>query len=101
MRKESCAANAARPGHGLRTWNTPRVTCVRCERAFEAFASTQAHDCASDILGDRVTGHFGSHVFDIKRGRFRDGEDHGLPNGQICDDCVTELLREGLLIQEK
>lgn len=82
------------------TETTKKIACVRCEREFETFAPGQAHECASDIKGRQVHGHYGSAVLDLESARFRDGEDHGFPEGQICDGCITELLDQGLLIHE-
>lgn len=75
------------------------VKCVRCLKEYEAFAPTQAYNCACDVKGSAVYGAFGSTVLDPEVACFTAGEDHGLPNGQICDDCIKLLMKHGDLVE--
>ncbi len=74
---------------------TPVICCVRCAREFEGFTPTQAYDCACDVHGQYVVGAYGSTELDGESAIFATGEDHGLPHGQICDDCIRSLMTSG------
>jgi len=75
------------------------VTCVRCRQDFEGFNEGQADECAADVRGEVVRGHYGSAVLDMETAFFADGKDHGLPDGQICDACIEHLCAAGLLLR--
>ena len=75
------------------------VTCTCCESQFEAFAPSQAEGCAADIVGPSIIGFQGSHVADMRRFLFVEGrQPEHLTGGQICDECISQLLSEGAIV---
>ena len=76
------------------------VTCTCCESQFEAFALSQAEGCAADIEGTTITGFYGSAVADRRRFLFVDGrQPEHLASGQICDECISQLISDGAIIE--
>jgi len=47
-----------------------------------------------------VIGAYGSTVLDMETAHFASPGQHGFPDGQICDDCITELLERGDLLRD-
>ena len=75
------------------------VTCICCESQFEAFAPHQAEGCAADIRGGSILGFQGSYVADQRRFLFVAGrQPEHLAAGQICDECISQLLSEGAIV---
>lgn len=81
----------------------PEVICSRCEKGFAAFNQGQADGCSADLNVERRTirGHYGSAVADMTTFHFVSSHawiEAGPPKpGSICDDCITDLEKRGLI----
>jgi|TARA_Y100000815_G_scaffold206355_1_gene190227 hypothetical protein len=81
----------------------PDVICSRCEKGYEAFHNDQAYGCSADLNAERrsIRGHYGSAVADMTTFHFVSSHawiEAGPPkSGSICDDCITDLEKRGLI----
>lgn len=79
--------------------DTVEVICTCCKRSFPGFAPSQANDCAADLVGDTITGHYGSSIADLTHFRFLNGRPAGLTDGVICDSCILAFLEAKTLVR--
>jgi thymidine kinase len=77
------------------------VFCRCCEQSYGPVGMdwNQALDCAADVRGNEVLGHYGSD-FDLSIFRFVNGRPETVPNGLICDKCIRDLVESGVLVYQ-
>lgn len=77
------------------------VTCVVCNTQYPApdfLAETQqAEHCAATIFGDKIQAFYGSVKYDGDVFEFIGGRPENIPEGTICDNCITDFLDRGLI----
>lgn len=79
---------------------TETVTCKTCGKGYPAIFKEydQGDDCAANVHGNQVTGHYGSALIDTQTWEFVEGRPQEVKEGVICDPCVRELQDKGAII---
>ena len=77
---------------------TKSVMCKSCNKQYdEAFPggelSNQGKNCASEVDGVEIRGHYGSSVIDTQVWFFSKNKPDWVMQGVICDSCIAKLQK--------
>nr|WP_250808148.1 thymidine kinase [Neorhizobium tomejilense] len=77
----------------------PKVVCMTCNTKFPVVFDDieQGDGCAAKLIGNTVSGYFGSAVADGCEHRFVGPVPQRARQGVICDECLRGFIAEGSL----